>query len=337
MEGMSLREAEVRLDALIDAGEESGWAGVATTLMGIERERAWEQGGYHSFSAWVRDYARRKGCSESLLWKYAKAGRAYERARQEAPGLPPIERAGLSSRTVATAEKVCGDDAQALARMVGRVVSGDMRPGDVEEQWRAVRKVAGTRKSRHAAKAAPATGGDAEMTRRLTAALARDAASWIWGAETPAEAAERRERAAPRQFLTRDAVCVRTLTEFPVRVQSAERARRVDLAAVCVENQTTADWMDVVLRGVEVKVSGHDLARDEKMGDYGLFFDYMAIAVPLDLVAVAGDAVPAEWGVLAYDQAADRITVAREPERLDAPRREDALMTAIVKMASATR
>lgn len=336
MKEITLQDAETRLDALIDAGDETGWQAVAQVLAEVEASQAWRQGGHHSYSAWVRDYARRKGCSESLLWKYQKAGRAYERARAKAPDLPPLGGSTLSSQTISTVEKICGDDAEASARLIGRVTRGEVRPSDVEAQWRAARKVAGTRKSRHD-RARATNGADAGMTRSLTQALVRDAASWIWGAETPGEAEERRRREAPRAYLTRDAVCVRTLEEFPVRVEGSERARRVDLAAVCVENQTTADWMDVVLRGVEVKASVGDLERDAKMGDYGLFMDYMYIACPSFMVAEASDHVPVEWGVLAYDAEADRVSVVREPERLDAPRREDALMTVCVKLATARR
>lgn len=329
---LTLRDAEMQLDALIDAGDESGWAQVAEVLAEVERGALWKPD-HHSFSAWVRAYAQRKGCSESLLWKYCKAGRAYERARAAVPGLPPMREASMSAATVANAEKIHGDDAAAVGRLLAKVERGEVKPKDVSEMWKAARKVCGARKSRHAAKPAVGGEGDAELTRALTAALARQAAAWIWGAETAAEAEERKRREAPRQFLARDAVCVRTLVEFPVRVESAERARRVDLAAVCVENQTTADWMDVVLRGVEVKVSEADLGRDAKMGDYGLFMDYMYVACPADLVRQAADAVPADWGVLAYDRDADAVEVVREPERLDAPRREDALMTACVKLA----
>lgn len=40
-----------------------------------------------------------------------------------------------------------------------------------------------------------------------------------------------------------------------------------------VENQTTADWMEVCLWGVEVKVSDWDFRRDQKMADYSLFME----------------------------------------------------------------
>ena len=198
-----------------------------------------------------------------------------------------MREASMSAATVANAEKIHGDDAAAVGGLLAKVERGEVKPKDVSEMWKAARKVCGARKSRHAAKPAVGGEGDAEITRALTAALARQAAAWIWGAETAAEAEERKRREAPRQFLARDAVCVRTLVEFPVRVESAERARRIDLAAVCVENQTTADWMDVALRGVEVKVSEADLGRDAKMGDYGLFMDYMYVACPADLVRQA--------------------------------------------------
>ena len=329
---MTLHDAEVKLDALIDAGDETGWAQVAEVLGEVECEQLWKPE-HHSFSAWVRAYAQRKRCSESLLWKYVKAGRAYARAREVAPDLPPMVDARVSAETVANAEKIYGDDAERAAVLIGQVARGEVKAKDVREMWKAKRKVSGVRTSRHSAKSVGATGGDAEITQSLTQALVRSAVNWIWGAETVEEVNERRDREASRQYLTRDAVCVRTITEFPVRVESAERAKRIDVTAVCVENQTTADWMDVVLRGVEVKVSEGDMTRDGKMGDYALFMDYMYIGCPLELVPVANDVVPVEWGILGYDVSADAVEVVREPERLDAPRRESALMTACVKLA----
>lgn len=334
---VDLEDAEFELDECIRTDAENGWATAAKVLMQVDAERLWDTGRYHSYSAWLRDFAMRKRCSESLLWKYLKAGRAYRAAAESADGagMPPVDKASLSARTVSTIDKICGDDAAMAARMIARVQSGHLRPSDVEDQWRAQRKVTGTRRSRHA----PQPGfvdddgcrGDSAMTAMVTAAVVRDARTWMWGAETPEQAAARMERESPRRYLQRAVLC-RTLTEFPVRPGDTERARRID--ALCIENQTTADWMEVALRGVEVKVSEHDLDRDEKMGDYAMFCDYMCIAVPAALADAASDAVPPEWGVLSYDQQADAVEVLREPARLDAPRREYALMTAAVKLGA---
>lgn len=43
--------------------------------------------------------------------------------------------------------------------------------------------------------------------------------------------------------------------------------------------------------------------------------------------------MPPDWGLMAYDRGEDRVRVVREPQRLDAERREEALMTACVKLA----
>ncbi len=332
---LTLADAEARLDVLIDAGEESGWARAAQLLAEVDDGQLWKPE-HRSFSAWLRSYALHKGCSESLLWRYRKAQKAYAAARQAVPELPEMQQAKVSAEAVVTAEKIFGDDRRGVAKLLGRVDSGEVGIQQVREMWRAARKAVGVRASRHQAKPkamAGDGGGDAEVTRKLTAALASQASRWVWGAETQEEAARRKEENRARDFFTRDAVCVRTLTEFPVRVESGKRPRRVDVAAVCVENQTTADWMDVVMRGVEVKVSEYDLCRDEKMGDYASFFDFMYLAVPAFLERQAREAVPSEWGLLVYDEESDGISVAREPERLDAARREESLMTAVVKLA----
>ena len=332
---LTLNQAEERLSALLDAGDETGWQAMAGVLGQVEDGGLWKEGGWHSYSAWIKSFAQKVGKSESLLWKYGKARKAYRAAVKAVPSLPPMAETKASAEAVITAEKICGDDVKALAGLIDKVECGKLRARDLREMWKSAKKVTGVRTNRHQAKpSTAATGGDAEMTRKLTDALAAQAGSWIWGAETPSEVAARKMENRARDFLTRDAICVKTLTEFPVRVEeTAERARQIDLAAVTAENQTTADWMEVNLHGVEVKVSLSDFERDQKMGDYALFMDYMYLAVPLDLVAEVQDGVPVEWGLLGYDPEADCISVVREPERLDAPRREQALMTAIVKLS----
>lgn len=331
-----LTKIEDQLNELLDKGDEVGWPRVAGLLAEVEDGELWrERQGCRSFSAWLKEFAQERRCSESLLWKYKKAGGYYARLREEDPALPPVEQAHVSARNVATIEKISGEDRGRGVALAARLVSGDIRQRDLNDMWAAQRKVSGARRTRHD-RTRPEGEGDAAMTLAVTRALAAQAEAWIWGAETAEQAEERRRREAPRQYLARDARCIRTLTEFPVRVESAQRARRIDLTAVVAENQTTADWMEVVLHGVEVKVSEHDLARDEKMADYGLFMDRMNIAVPAPLVGLAADTVPPQWGVLSYegDATAGEIRVVRQSERLDAPRREQALMTAVVKLGA---
>lgn len=336
MATLLLMDVEEQLNEILSQGDERGWPKVARLLAEVEDNRLWtEREGCHSFSAWLKEFAQERKCSESLLWKYKKAGGYYERLREENGELPPIEEAGVSARNVATIEKISGEDTARGLALASRLVAGEVRQKDLNDIWAAQRKVSGVRKTRHD-RAVPADEGDAAMTLAVTRALAAQADAWIWGEETVAQADERKRREAPRAYLTRDARCVRTMTEFPVRVEGAQRARRIDLTAVVAENQTTADWMEVNLHGVEVKVSEHDLARDEKMADYGLFMDYMNITVPAPLVQAADETVPGSWGILSYegDASSGTIRVIREAARLDAPRREQALMTAVVKLGS---
>lgn len=332
---ITLGQAEERLVALTEAGDETGWQAMAAQLGQVEDLKLWQQGGYHSFSAWLKRFSERVGKTESLFWRYIKAGRVYKLAKEENTGLPDMAKTSASAAALDNIEKICGTDTRAMADLVGRVENGQLTARDLREMWKSARKVqGGARSSRHDQKPGQAAiGGDAEMTRRLTAALAAQAESWIWGVESKSEAEERKKAQANRRFLTRDALTIKTFAEFPLRVETAERARQIDLAAVTVENQTTADWLEVELRGVEVKVSRSDFNRDQKMADYSLFMDFMYLAVPVGLVGEVQDEVPVEWGILGYDLAADHVAVVREPERLDAPRREAALMTAIVKMA----
>lgn len=309
------------------------WTSVAELLVEVDAEELWrERDGCRSYSAWLREFAEEQGKTDSLFWRYKAAGEYWNGLRETHPDLPPLAEAKGSAKAIVGISKVCGNDADQGATLVERVQSGELTQKGVEEMWRAARKTSAPRKSRHDPRPMPAS-GDTALTLALTQAVVSRAEEWIWGAET-AEQAEARKRAdAPRQFLRRDAVCVRTVTEFPIRVETAERARQIDVAAVCAENQTTSDWMEPVLRGVEIKVSEHDLRRDEKMGDYALYVDYMYLAVPTPLVALAGDSVPRDWGVMAYDSDADELSVVREPERLPAPRREQALGTMVVKLA----
>ena len=332
--------AEERLREALGVADVTGWVTVAEILREVDERELWKQRReppLKSFSAWLRSFAQESKCSESLLWKDNKAAKFYSSLRAENPELPELGDAGMSARAIVQVEKLHPEGGEKAVELVSRVRSGAVRAKQLGDMVAAKRKVAGVRTSRHSPAPQEPREGDAALTYAVTTALAGQASAWIWGAETPEEAERRKREEAPRQFLARDARLIRTMTEFPVRVETGDRAKRIDLTAVTVENQTTADWMEVVMRGVEVKVSEHDLERDEKMADYGLFMDYMYIAVPEALVAMATDLVPLSWGVLSYIVPAGglgRVEVVREPERLDAPRREEALMTAIVKLGT---
>lgn len=72
------------------------------------------------------------------------------------------------------------------------------------------------------------------------------------------------------------------------------------------------------------------------MGDYELFCDFFYLVVPESLVLVAEEVADPGAGILVWraeaDERGNHVDVVREPERLDAPRRELALETALVKL-----
>lgn len=145
---VGLEHTQNELRGLLGIGGKTTWGRAAEVLGEVEKRQLWKEQ-YRNFSAWVKAFAASTGKSESLIWKYCKARKAYEAAKQVQPELPPMTLTQVSAETVINAEKIHGDDAKAVAGVLVRVERGELTSRDVREMWCATRKFTGVRTSRN--------------------------------------------------------------------------------------------------------------------------------------------------------------------------------------------
>lgn len=353
MEGMSgaaraikLDKAEQELHELLQRSDTKEWPRVYALLAKVADEELWRSE-FKSYSAWLRDLAKREGVTESLLWQRKKAGDAYNAWAKANPGAPNLEASGISAANLAEVDRLSGGDPAKADTWVRGLLGGTLTQRDIKAARNLQRSqgVAQPKNAYDKAKSAPVADvspEDAATAADILAALQAESRTWIWGIETDEQRSAREREMAGIRYLNRANAVAQVLAEFPVRVETAQRTRRIDALAVdvtsalMVENDTEDDWTRVCLRGVEIKVSESDLRRDRKMGDYELFCDFFYLAVPESLVLVAEEVADPGAGILVWraeaDERGNHVDVVREPERLDAPRRELALETALVKL-----
>lgn len=314
-----LDEVDGQLVELLTA-KTRGWAEVWRLIDRVERGRLWSAS-YRSFTQWLEALSRRSHCQVSYLWRVKRAGQAYARFAEREAGrgreVPPAEECGMGDEMIADIDRLNGSNTERTDRFMRAGLSGELTKAEVK---RIVAATAGTRASSRRAH-----GGDVAPGRptadEVIAALTPDAL-WPGG--------------APARRLRGERVPWRVLSEFPVRTGSGGRARRID--ALCIgprplpEGEAGAvDQYDVVLDMVEVKVSPHDLARDEKHLDYEPFADRCWLAVPDDMTGQALEAAPDGWGVLSWTPGAGLSRARDAAIRLGAMR-DVTLATALVKV-----
>lgn len=343
-ETTSLKKAEQELHELLQRADTKEWPQVYALLAKVYEEKLYEPD-FRTFSAWLRDLAKREGVTESLLWQRKKAGDAYSAWRALNPDAPTLEESNISAANLAEVDRLSGHDPAKADAWVRGLLDGTLTQRDIKAARNLQRSKSEEQpKNAHDRKkeVVEVSPEDAATAANVLDALQRESRFWIWGIETDEDREEREKELAGTRYMNRANAVAQVLAEFPVRVETAQRTRRIDAlavdvtSAVVVENDTEGDWTRVCLRGVEIKVSESDLRRDQKMGDYELFCDFFYLAVPESLVLVAEEVADPAAGILAWraeeDEHGRRIDVVREPERLDAPRRELALETALVKI-----
>lgn len=74
--GLDLEEIEVRLSQLL-AKSRSDWTEMAKLTLSVQQNKLYKQGGFSSFSAWVRQLAVENEREPSLLWRFIKAAKYF--------------------------------------------------------------------------------------------------------------------------------------------------------------------------------------------------------------------------------------------------------------------
>lgn len=294
-----LRQIEAELTDVLDK-EKRNWTKIYELMSRVEQEKLYEQKeNCKSFTQWVNMLAKDLHVHASGLWAKLKAGRTYaayaERAEKRGMIAQRAEDIAVSVDTINLCATIAGKSVERQDSLLDRAIRGELSRQDLREAARA--------KSAESARKEEVQNvqnqQNPEEQQGITAAdiiVALKSSSWIEYVEKSFERDE---------YITK----VRKLyAEFPVYTGTSRSARRMD--AVILENISARERDEIVIRGVEIKVSVSDLMHDEKMTEYTDFCDLFYIAIPAgdDELKKAVQAVMLpEWGLIEVSEGEENV------------------------------
>lgn len=336
-----LRQIEAELTDVLDK-EKRNWTKIYELMSRVEQEKLYEQKeNCKSFTQWVNMLAKDLHVHASGLWAKLKAGRTYaayaERAEKRGMIAQRAEDVAVSIDTINLCATIAGKSVERQDSLLDRAIRGELSRQDLREAARAksaesARKyekgLFNSEKKEEVQKAQNKQ--NPEEQQGITAAdiiVALKSSSWIEYVEKSFERDE---------YITK----VRKLyAEFPVYTGTSRSARRMD--AVILENISARERDEIVIRGVEIKVSVSDLMHDEKMTEYTDFCDLFYIAIPAgdDELKKAVQAVMLpEWGLIEVSEGEENVynyvaEVTIPAKKIQGVLRDRTLSTALIRFS----
>lgn len=301
-----LRQIEAELTDVLDK-EKRNWTKIYELMSRVEHEKLYEQKeNCKSFTQWVNMLAKDLHVHASGLWAKLKAGRTYaayaERAEKRGLIAQRAEDVAVSVDTINLCATIAGKNEERQDSLLDRAIRGELSRQDLREAARAKSAESARKYEKHEKELSNSEKEevqDSEEQQRITAAdiiVALKSSSWIEYVEKSFERDE---------YMTK----VRKLyAEFPVYTGTSRSARKMD--AVILENISARERDEIVIRGVEIKVSVSDLMHDEKMTEYTDFCDLFYIAIPAgdDELKKAVQAVMLpEWGLIEVSEGEENV------------------------------
>lgn len=302
--------------------DQKNWTKIYQLMKEVQKGELYkERPDTKSFNAWVNALADDLKVHVSLLWARLKAGRVYQeyedRAAKNGRFVTPMSSLSISPDSLNLCEKVAGKNALAMDELIDKVVSGELTREDLRAAAKAKRAAGGMM---------PVTRHDridaddrTELRTEVTASdimLALRQPSWLPGTKDI-----RGIKKAYHMF-----------SEFRIPSGTSRYVRRID--GMVAETYTVTNSDEIVLRGVEIKISSEDLLGDHKMQEYTDFCDYFYLAIPDGVQKIMDAALsisrPA-WGILAVKKDGS-IRVVRNAEKLDAIFRDKTMSNCIIKL-----
>lgn len=293
----NINEIEKELSVLLQADKKS-WVRIYELIEQVDREKMWE-GTYKSFTAWIRALSAKVKVHESLLWKRKKAGQVYseyeKRAAANGISVPSMNDIQISPDNFELIEKIAQGNSKVQDDLIKKAITGEIKRADLKNAWATVR-------ADKEARGQKATRSNAyemfeqdekninNQKNKITATdivLSLSNNSWMKSDFNLNEKSTYKEKRI-----------YSTMSEFPVHTGTTQNSRRIDL--LVLENETVNAY-DLILHGVEIKVSKSDLVNDHKMSEYQDFVDYFWIAVPSVLVNEAIQVADDGWGIISVD------------------------------------
>lgn len=298
-----LRQIEAELTDVLDK-EKRNWTKIYELMSRVEQEKLYEQKeNCKSFTQWVNMLAKDLHVHASGLWAKLKAGRTYaayaERAEKRGLIAQRAEDVAVSVDTINLCATIAGKNEERQDSLLDRAIRGELSRQDLREAARAESAHKYEKHEKEEVQEQEENQQDPEEQQGITAAdiiVALKSSSWIEYVEKSFERDE---------YITK----VRKLyAEFPVYTGTSRSARRMD--AVILENISARERDEIVIRGVEIKVSVSDLMHDEKMTEYTDFCDLFYIAIPAgdDELKKAVQAVMLpEWGLIEVSEGEENV------------------------------
>jgi len=298
-----LRQIEAELTDVLDK-EKRNWTKIYELMSRVEQEKLYEQKeNCKSFTQWVNMLAKDLHVHASGLWAKLKAGRTYaayaERAEKRGMIAQRAEDVAVSVDTINLCATIAGKSVERQDSLLDRAIRGELSRQDLREAARA--KSAESRKYEKGLFNSEKKEEVQKVQNQqgITAAdiiVALKSSSWIEYVEKSFERDE---------YITK----VRKLyAEFPVYTGTSRSARRMD--AVILENISARERDEIVIRGVEIKVSVSDLMHDEKMTEYTDFCDLFYIAIPAgddELKRAVQAVMLPEWGLIEVSEGEENV------------------------------
>lgn len=301
-----LRQIEAELTDVLDK-EKRNWTKIYELMSRVEHEKLYEQKeNCKSFTQWVNVLAKDLHVHASGLWAKLKAGRTYaayaERAEKRGLIAQRAEDVAVSVDTINLCATIAGKNEERQDSLLDRAIRGELSRQDLREAARAKSAESARKYEKHEKELSNSEKEevqDSEEQQRITAAdiiVALKSSSWIEHVEKSFERDE---------YITK----VRKLyAEFPVYTGTSRSARRMD--AVILENISARERDEIVIRGVEIKVSVSDLMHDEKMTEYTDFCDLFYIAIPAgddELKRAVQAVMLPEWGLIEVSEGEENV------------------------------
>jgi len=343
-----LERIERQLAELVGADRKS-WVQIYRLLDEVEREELYKAG-YPSYTAWVNAIAERMQVHVSLLWMRKKAGRFYAEyeQRQQAKGqaVPSMEEISVSPDNFILVEKIAGKNDRVADELMDKVIAGDLKRSDLKNAWATVKADRadnnqqvtlrnGNDRKRGLEQEQEDAGRDedsvAEQPEDEDSAVGKIKATDIMVALNHqrdwinVDAGQEGTRQINPYVMPK----YKVLPEFPVETGTTRHARRVD--AMVLETITAKAANELVLHGIEIKVSKGDLLNDDKMQEYTSFCDCFWLAVPAGLEPYVKQVALPEWGLLVVDKDGN-IHVAWTAKHRPGACREESIRLALIKL-----
>ena len=354
----NLQQIEKEIASIVES-DKTSWVKLYELIDAVDKQKLWEPD-FKSFSQWIKHLATECNVHESLLWKRKKAGSIYakfvERKQARDEYAMPMQEIKVSPDNFELIEKIAQGNNNVTDELIEQVLQGALKRSDLKNAWKTVKE----EKIANGENPFRANGYESFGQKKENEVVDNEAPAEPIEPIEPIEPTEPVEAATPenkikavdvvlamtdndwlQQLLpddseiNREKMFYRTkrvnknFAEFPVFTGTSRQSRQIDL--LTVENITAENPSELLLHGVEIKVSKSDLENDHKMTEYGDFVDYLWFAVPTELVEVAEKISLDSIGIIAINDD-KKVSVIRKGEKRKPLLKQEALQTLVIKI-----